>query len=114
MNVTSADLALYLGQDVDEDRADLLIEMAVGLVEDIVYPAPDRAKAVVLSSVSRAYSNPTGITTEMVGPYQATRPSAGVYLTKAERNTLRRLAGRSGAFSVDLLPQDFSGPCGGF
>ena len=107
MNVTSADLALYLGQEVNEARADLLIEMAVSLVESIVNPAPDEARAVVLSSVARAYTNPSGITTEMVGPYQATRPSAGVYLTKGERATLRRLAGRSGAFSSDLLPEGY-------
>lgn len=109
MDVTHADLALYLGTEVDEARATFLIAMAVSLVSEIIADPPDTARAVVLSAVARAYTNPTGVTTEMVGPYQATRPSAGVYLTKPERASLRRLAGRSGAFSVDLLPPGYPG-----
>jgi hypothetical protein len=100
---TPGDLETYLGVPVDEDRAVQLIELAFGLVQQMVDPVPDAAATVVLSAVARAYSNPTGVTTEMVGPYQSTRPSAGIYLTKSERATLRRMAGRSGAFSIDLL-----------
>lgn len=101
--VTPGDLESYLGLPVDEERATKLIALAFGLVKQMVSPVPEAAATVVLSAVARAYSNPTGVTTEMVGPYQSTRPAAGIYLTKGERATLRRMSGRSGAFSVDLL-----------
>lgn len=104
------ELATYLGlstDELDEARAQLLIDTSTALVEAIVAEPPDAAAAVVLSSVARAYVNPAGISNEVVGPYQASRPTAGVYLTKAERATLRRLSGGGGAFSYDLLPTDY-------
>lgn len=106
MTVTAAMLETYLGATVDETRASLLITQASNLVDVYFSPedAPDAADAVVLSAASRAYVNPSGVTSEMTGPYQVTRPSAGVYLTKAERTTLRRLATGGGAFSIDLIP----------
>lgn len=105
--VTSADLGTYLGETVDEARATLLLELAMDLADAIVTPVPDAAKAVVLTAAGRAYSNPQGLTAEMVGPYQASRPTAGVYLTKSERASLKRLIGRGGAFNVDMLPAGY-------
>lgn len=102
---TSADLALYLGESsIDDARAAMLIGQAESLAESIVSPLPDAARAVVLSAAARGYANPQGVTSEGVGPYTVTRPLAGVYLTKTERATLRRLAGGSGAFTIDPTP----------
>jgi hypothetical protein len=104
LTVTASDLETFLGLDaIDTDRADQLIGLAMDLVESIVSPAPDAAKAIVLTAAARAYANPEGLTQELVGPYQASRPAAGIYLTKSERASLRRLAGVGGAFSFDLL-----------
>lgn len=102
--VTTHDLALYLDEDeVDEDRALLLLGLAQGLCEQVVSPLPDGAKAVILSSTARAYSNPTQVIQDGAGPFQQTLPSGGVYLTRNERAALRRASGTGGAFSVDLI-----------
>jgi hypothetical protein len=34
-------------------------------------------------------------------------PVGGVYLTRADKADLRRIAGGGGAFSIDLLPADY-------
>lgn len=104
LTVTYTDLQTFLGVDtIDQTRATQLLGLAMDLAGSYVSPVPVEAKAVVLSVAGRAYSNPSGITQELVGPYQVSRPSAGVYLTKGERTTLRRLVGGGGAFSFDLL-----------
>jgi hypothetical protein len=107
LSVETDDLATYLGAPVDEDRASLLIELAMDLCAAIINPVPDTAKAIVLTAAGRAYSNPTGVTSEFVGPYQTTRPAGGVYLTKQERSALRLLTGSGGAFNVDILPANY-------
>lgn len=106
--VAPSDLQTYLGvETVDTARAQQMLDMAVALCGAIVSPVPQEALAVVLTSAGRAYSNPQGITSEMVGPYQASRPSAGVYLTKSERAALRLLTGSGGAFNFDMLPAGY-------
>jgi len=99
------DLELLLGHEVDEDRANFLIDLAIGLAESIVDPVPDSANAIILTAVARVYENPSGATTtEMVGPYQVTRQSNSLsFFTSAELRALRALAGRGGAFSINLL-----------
>lgn len=99
---TSDDLATYLGSAVDPPRADMLLGMAVQLCTAVVSPLPAEAQAVVLSATARAYTNPSGVTQEGAGPFQVARPAAGVYLTRAERSTLRRLNGGGNAFSIDM------------
>lgn len=107
MTVTADDLRLYLGLDtIDEARAELMITQATALAESIVTPLPDAASAVVLAAAGRAYANPQGVTSETVGPYSVQRPQAGLFLTRDERRTLQRLAGRGGAFTVDPTPAD--------
>lgn len=102
---TTSDLALYLGvTSIDSDRATLILGLAVNLCESIVTPLPDSANVVVLAVAARAFANPEGITGETVGPYTVQRAAAGMYLTKSDKATLRRLAGGSGAFSIDTLP----------
>jgi len=110
MTVTSDDLELYMGSDaIDSSRADFLIDQATLLCESVVTPLPDAASVVILSVAARAYSNPQGVTAESVGPYNVQRPWAGIYLTKAERAALRRVAGSGGAFTVDPTASD-AGP----
>lgn len=96
-------LFLLLGSTGDSDRGDFLIAQAETLGESVVSPLPAGAETVVLSAAARAYANPQGVTAEALGPYSVSRPMAGVYLTKAERATLRRMAGGGSAFSVDLI-----------
>ncbi|GAA1455381.1 hypothetical protein [Nocardiopsis tropica] len=105
MEVTTEELRLYLGlTEIDTDRAELLLEQAASLARSIVDPLPDGAKAVVLSMAGRAYANPQGISSEQIGPYAVQRPQAGLYMSRDERRTLSRLAGRGGAFTVDPTP----------
>lgn len=107
MTVTADDLRLYLGlESIDDARAELMIAQATALAESIVTPLPAAASAVVLAAAGRAYANPQGVTSETVGPYSVQRPQAGLFLTRDERRTLQRLAGRGGAFTVDPTPAD--------
>lgn len=104
---TAEQLALFLALDqIDGNRADLLIDQAVSLCETVVRPLPDQATAVVLSAAGRAYTNPQAITYETIGPMSVQRPqgSGGLYLTKADKAALKSAAGRGGAFTVDPTP----------
>ena len=58
---------------------------------------PKVAKAVAMSVASRIYDNPTGLRSESIDDYSATRAGAdddlaGITLTAAELNALERLA----------------------
>jgi hypothetical protein len=104
---TAAQLGLYLGlEEIDGDRADLLITSAVSLCQTIVTPLPEGAEAVVLSVAGRAYVNPQQVSYETIGPMSVQRPqgSGGLYLTKSDKSALKSLAGRGGAFTVDPTP----------
>ncbi|MET7795645.1 hypothetical protein [Streptomyces decoyicus] len=105
---TAEQLGLYLGLDeIQGDRADLLIAQAVALAESVVKPLPDQATAIVLSAAGRAYVNPQQVSYETIGPMSVQRPSGsgGLYLTKADKAALKSLAGRGGAFTVDPTPE---------
>lgn len=104
---TVEQLGLFLGLDeIDGDRADLLINSAISLCQTIVKPLPEGANAVVLSVAGRAYVNPQQVSSETIGPMSVQRPSGsgGLYLTKADKSALKSLAGRGGAFTVDPTP----------
>lgn len=104
---TVEQLGLYLGLDeIDGNRADLLIASAISLCQTIVKPLPEGAEAVVLSVAGRAYVNPQQVSYETIGPMSVQRPSGsgGLYLTKADKSALKSLAGRGGAFTVDPTP----------
>lgn len=102
LTVSSTDLASYLGVDVDADRADFVLDLVMGEAGSIVSPVPSGAKGIILSAAARIYSNPTGISQELIGPYQTSRAASNL-LTKGERSSLRRHNGGGGAFSFDLL-----------
>lgn len=105
LTVTYADLASYLGVTFDtaeQDRATFVLGLVVDEAGSIVSPVPSTAMGIVLSAAARVYTNPTGVSQELVGPYQTSRPSSNL-LTKGERSSLRRHNGGGGAFSFDLL-----------
>jgi hypothetical protein len=107
LTVVSDDLASYLGEDVDDDRAQFFLDLVMDQAASIVTPVPVAAKAVVLRAAARGYQNPTGRTSELIGPYQFSGAGAGdVLLTKSDRSALRRLAGGTGAFTIDPLGID--------
>jgi hypothetical protein len=100
------DFGIYLGQSLDEPRALLMLDLAIARCTAVVSPLPDAAKGIVLDVAQRAYTNPTGATSEVIGPFQQTSPSYGVSLTSANRRELRLLGGSGGAFTVDPTPAD--------
>lgn len=108
MTVSPADLGTYLGADVDTDRAAFLIAKAVQLCESIIVPLPAGGDAVVLDVAARAYANPSNAQTQAAGPYSATFGAlgGGLWLTRQNKATLRRLAGSGGAFTIETLPAD--------
>ena len=108
MTVVAADLGLYLGAEVREDRATYLIAQATSLCESIISPLPAGADAVVLDVAARAYSNPGNVSSQNVGPYSTSYGGAagGLWLTRQNKATLRRLAGGSSAFGIDPVNPD--------
>jgi hypothetical protein len=109
-----SDLGVYLTGDaagVDSERAAQILGLAQSLCETITSPLTSAALPVILGVAARAYSNVTSAATVGLGTahigYGTTGGSLGVgglYLSRSDKSTLRRLAGRSGAFSIDLLP----------
>jgi len=104
--VDPSELDVYLGLNgaINTGRARMLLADAQVLCEAVLSPLPIGAVAVIKSSAARAYTNVAGVVAETTGPYTVQRSSAGVYLTRSERRTLRSLSGGGGAFSIDLLP----------
>jgi hypothetical protein len=67
---------------------------------------PAGAQPVVLEVAARGYANPTNVTSATVDAVTANYGAArgGLWLTKANKATLRRLAGGGGAFMIDTMP----------
>ena len=119
MAITPEDLAIYLDlTEVSEGRALMLIGQAVdqalslATVGDVPESGateenlPPGAESVILPAVARIYLNPAGVTQESTPGFSVARSTAtGSLFSKAEKRTLRRLAGRGGAFSIDMLPE---------
>lgn len=108
---TSDDLATYLNiSNIDANRATLILGMAQDLCETIVSPLPDTAKAVVLDVAARAFVNPQQLADASLGTahlqYGAANGSVigGLYLSRTNKASLRRLAGRGMAFTADVMP----------
>jgi hypothetical protein len=106
VTINPIDLGTYLGADVDQDRAQLLIDLAEQLCESVVSPLPDGSDAVILDVATRAYSNPSNAQTQGAGPFTAGfgAVSGGLWLTRQNKATLRRLAGSGGAFTIETMP----------
>lgn len=102
--VTPDDLTNLLGSTVDPVRAWTLLGLAQQLCETIVSPLPDNATAVVLDVAARAYANPTAVPSQVTGPFSVGGAAGGIWLTRQNKATLRRLAGGGGAFTFDTMP----------
>lgn len=103
---TAEQLGLLLSlSEIDGNRADMLIGLATNLALSVVRPLPEEASAVVLGIAGRAYTNPTSASYQTIGPMsvQTTQPG-GLYLSKSDKVTLKSMAGRGGAFTVDPTP----------
>lgn len=107
---TFTELGTYLGTTVDTDRAILVLQLAHDMCETVVSPVPALAKGVELAVAARAYTNITsahqmslGSAAMSFGAQNSTMGVGGLYVSKSEKATLRRLSGRSGAFSIDML-----------
>jgi hypothetical protein len=102
MTVAASDLGTYLAlPSIDTGRATYIIGLAVQLCESIVTPLPDGSDAVVLDVAARAFGNPQNVM-EISAQYGVV--AGGLWLTRKNKGTLRRLAGGGGAFTVDTIP----------
>lgn len=112
---TASDLDTYLGLSgaIDTARASLLLDLAFDKCSAIVTPVPTTAKGLLLEVAGRAYTNPSSAHSLNLGSAGAAfgAPSSstgigGLYLSKANKSELRRLAGRGGAYTFDPTPAD--------
>jgi hypothetical protein len=111
---SASDLETYMGMatgTIDVSRASFIIGLAQDECESIVLPLPSAARGVVLSVAARAFNNPTSAHQMNLGSagvsYGGSGTSMGIgglYLSKADKATLRRLAGRGSAFTADTMP----------
>lgn len=110
--VLPAELGVYLDDDaIDTARAEMILSHAQILCETIVSPITAAAAPVVVAVAARAYNNVTsahqlslGTAHVTYGTQNTSMGVGGMYLSKSDVRTLRRLAGRSGAFGIDMLP----------
>lgn len=115
MTATVDMLDTYLGLNgsINTDRAALVLSLATDLCLSVVNPLPDGSDGVVLDVAARGYSNPTNATVGPAGVFGPGQPPpmGGLWLTKTNIATLRRLSAdaSSGAFSIDPTPAD-AGP----
>jgi hypothetical protein len=110
----ASDLGTYLGDpNIDPDRATLILQLAQDLCETIWSPLGDTAMGILLGVAARAFNNVTSAHAVGIGSANISYGSAGtsvgvggLYLSRSDQRTLRLLAGRGGAFSIDPTPAD--------
>lgn len=111
---TPADLGTYLENPaIDTARATLILQLAQNLCETIWTPLGVTAMGILLGVAARAFNNVTSAHAMGIGSanisYGSPGTSVGVgglYLSRSDQRTLRLLAGRGGAFSIDPTPAD--------
>ena len=114
---TPTELGVFLGiTDIDTDRAQMLLQLAHDRLEMYVSPLPASAMGLELAVAGRAYTNVSSARQAGIGSAQVSfgAPNAnfgigGLYVSKSEIRDLRRLGGKTGAFSIDLLAVDADG-----
>jgi len=109
-----ADLGTYLGLEpgtIDTVRATQSLLLAQDLCETIWSPIGPTALGTILAVAERQFDNATNATSVSLGTGTivrgapgATQGVGGLYLSRSDKTTLRRLAGRGGGFSVSVLP----------
>jgi hypothetical protein len=104
----SADLGTFLGADVDTARATYLLAQATTLCQSIVSPCrPARTPWCSTSRRARTPTRPTSAARTSAPTRPATaRWAGGLWLTRQNKSTLRRLNGGSSAFSIDPVDPD--------
>lgn len=107
--VSVDDFAVYVNNpDLDRSRARAVLDLAQQLCETITTPLPAGAGIVVMDVAERAYSNPTALQSQGLGFYNdegtAQTSVGGLYLTRENKATLKRLKGSSRAFTIDVMP----------
>ena len=110
--VVVEDLRVLLGLSealFDMARGTLVVSLAVNRAETVLTPVPDTAHAIVLGVAARAYTNPTGVESEVAGPFQRRFAVPTVELTAQEEEKLKALAaaaaGLRGAFTITPGPR---------
>ena len=104
--VLLAELQTRLGLEefpsqADKDRAEAALADAEALVLEETRPRtfrdaeerpelPPAVATVILAAAKRAYQNPTGITSETVGPFAYRYGATGAFLTDEEKAVLSR------------------------
>lgn len=115
--VIAEDLQTYLELDsINAPRAQLLIDLAVTQALDVVTVGtydesgptvanlPEAARGVILAAAGRLYVNPQNYTNESAGSFSYGRAAgSGSMFSDKERAAMRRGAGKSRAFSGDML-----------
>lgn len=111
---TPADLGTYLELPpgtIDTVRATQSLLLAQDLCETIWSSLGATALGTVLAVAARQFTNVTSAHQLSLGTGHVTYGSqntsmgvGGLYLSKSDKTTLRRLAGRGGAFSVSTMP----------
>jgi len=109
----ASDLGTYLDNpDIDEVRATQSLQLAQDLCETIVTPLPVTAMGTLLGVAARQFNNVTSAQAVGIGSANISYGSqgatgvGGLYLSRSDIRTLRLLAGRGGAFSIDPTPTD--------
>lgn len=109
-----ADLGTYLELvpgTIDMVRATQSLLLAQNLCETIWSSLDARALGTVLAVAARQFNNVTsahqvslGTAHVSYGSQNTSMGIGGLYLSRSDKTTLRRLAGRGGAFSVSIMP----------
>jgi hypothetical protein len=83
----------------------MVLDKATALCLSVVNPIPIGGNAVILDVAARAFLNPGNLTAQAAAPFSATygSVSGGLWLTRQNTRTLRRLAGSGGAFTIDTM-----------
>ncbi len=110
----ASDLGTYLGDpNIDAERATLVLRLAQDLCETVWTPLGDTALGILLGVAARAFNNVTSAHAVGLGSASISYGSqgtsvgiGGLYLSRSDIRTLRLIAGRGGAFSVDPTPAD--------
>lgn len=100
------EFAAYLGVAVvNKTRAEIVLRQAQTLCESIVTPLPTGAETVILDVATRAWPIIANAA-QGAGPYndESGTVGTGLWLTRQNKSTLRRLAGGGGAFTFDTMP----------
>lgn len=108
---TPTELGTFLEvESIDTARASLILQLAHDRCEMYVSPVPVLAKGLELAVAGRAYTNVSSARQAGIGSAQVsfgapngTFGVGGLYLSRSDVRDLRRLAGRTGAFQIDLI-----------